>query len=159
MRFRVTAIVLAAFGLGTPRLMAAQFGLQLSGEFTSVTFTMPVKLTQLPPDLERVRLQCQLTGNLGGTSLYTAASALEPLLKPTDEVLVTSGQLVTTMKVMIVLPIELFSTNVSGSLADYECRLSGYSKALKVWDLLDEAQTVAVFKVTPTPKVTGQFKW
>jgi len=127
----------------------------LSGAATSVTLTVPVKLTQLSPDLERVRLQCML----GGDGLRANATPmLDPLLKPVDEVMVTSGQLVTTMKVMIWIPVEIFDDPI-GKTAGYQCRFTGYSKSLNLWGDLHDAATDAVFNIKPTPQIQGTFVW
>jgi hypothetical protein len=155
MRLKTCAAVIAISGLGAPGLASAQ---QLSGEATSVTFTLPVKLTQLPPDLERVRLSCFLTSL--ALRLPSGPSLLFPesLFRPVDDVLVTSGQLITTMKVVYWLPVELFD-NPIGKTAEYECGLQGYSKALQRWDILQEAATAPVFTVKPTPQAKGSFVW
>ena len=160
MRLTVLAAVVASSALGTPRLISAQFGPQFSGAATSVTLTVPVKLTQLSPDLERVKLMCQVGGE-GITipsSFGLGMAGLEMLLKPVDDVMVTSGQLVTTLKVMAWIPVELFD-NPIGKTAMYQCRFTGYSKSLKLWGDLHDAATDAVFNIKPTPQVQGTFVW
>ena len=104
MRPRIVIAVVTAWVLGAPKVIHAQLSSQLSGAGTSVTFTMPVNLTQLSSDLERVRLLCGITSEVMIVPSYMSSQDA----MPKDEVYVLGGQLVTTMKVMVPIPLEWF---------------------------------------------------
>ena len=159
MSSRIIPATLTALALCPAGSLAAQTG---SGTCapncyveTSITFVVPVNLTQLSPDLEWVKFICLLTsavlnpvGFFGGTV---------PI--PQDSVPVASGQVVTTMR--IVFPIlNYWLQDPVGKQADYQCGLQGYSKLLKRWDFFSDTAPDPVFRLNPVPPVMqGSFVW
>lgn len=157
MRTRFAVAVVTAWVLGTPEVSHAQFGGPLlSGAGTSVTFTLPVNLTQLSSDLERVRLRCMVGGEgMAWPSSYMSSEASVPR----DEVPVLGGQLVTTMKIMVPIPVEFFKDPI-GKTAEYQCGIDGFSKSLQRWDFFSETPTAPAFLLKPAPPVIqGTFTW
>jgi len=156
MRPRIVTAVVTAWVLGAPEVVHAQLSTQLSGAGTSVTFTMPVNLTQLSSDLERVRLLCGITSEV----MIAPSSMSSQDAMPKDEVYVLGGQLVTTMKVMVPIPLEWFQQVPIGKPAMYQCGLQGFSKSLARWDMFSETSSVPAFLLKPTPAIIqGTFTW
>lgn len=157
MRSRFTFAAMTLWVLGSPGAVSGQF----SGAGTTVTITVPVNLTQLSPDLERVRFICGITSDaMAALPQNPMTVGLQDLLQPKDEVLVLGGQLVTTMKVIAMIPIELLP-EAAGKPAEYNCRFDGFSRSLQRWEQLHEGSTVPAFnlKGLSLAGITGTFNW
>jgi hypothetical protein len=152
MRFRFGAMTAVAFGLCAPGSATAQ----TPTLETSVTFLVPVKLTQLSPDLEKVRLHCLILADTVLNTYYTPTPAGLPILSP--EAWVTSGQVVTTMSLTVYV-VSVPPTAI-GKESYYQCNIDGYSKSLQKWGFLTETATDAAFRLTPTPMpINGKIVW
>jgi hypothetical protein len=129
---------------------------------TAVTFTVSLNLTQLPPDLERVRLICFIKPS--AVLLYPAG--MGQALTPTSETFpykselwVAAGQVVGTMSVVYPIFAEWLKDPI-GKTADYECWLQGFSTSLKRWDFFSESPSAPVFLLKPAPPLQqGTFVW
>jgi len=141
-----------ALALCAPRALAAQTGTLE----TSVTFLVPVNLTQLSPDLEKVRALCCV---LPSTVMIPNLPPGFPLPVLMTEAPVVSGQVNTTLRSEYLV----FSgslQNAVGKQADYSCTLQGYSKSLQRWDEFSDTAQDAVFRLRPTPPtLQGSFVW
>ena len=150
MPFRIVPAVLAGLALFTPGALAAQ----TPTVATTVTFVVPVDLTQLSPGLEKVRLAC---GVSSAALVVPSGSVRGPAAE--DEMVVTSGQLVTTLRVVIPI-LSSWLQDPIGKRADYGCHLEGYSNSLGRWDTFSDTATDPAFRLRPTPpNVSGSFVW
>jgi len=119
-----------------------------------VTFEMPVNLTQLSPDIERVRVSCWIA-----SSALPFAAPTSPDVFPKDESPVVLGQVVKTMTVLFPIPTGALQDPI-GKTAEYMCLLMGFSKSLQRWDGFSETSTVPAFRIKPTPApIQGTFVW
>ena len=126
---------------------------------TAVTFLVPVTLTQLSPDLEKIKLHCLIHYNEVFPKTPSFPAGAVPM--PEDEATVIMGQVITTMKVEYVIPSGWLLKEAAGTLAYYHCNFQGFSKSLQKWAYLSETATESVFRVTPLPggSLNGTFKW
>lgn len=161
MHSRILAVAVALGGMVSSRPLLAQY--ILSPQMppltvaTTVTFTIPLKLTQLSPDVEKVGVFCLVGGD--GLLRPSWASGVTMDLLPKDEMPVVTGQLVATMSVLVPIYAELLQ-NPTGKTADYQCWLAGFSKSLQSWQEFSETSTVPAFVVKPTPApIRGTFIW
>src|SRR4026209_1409717 len=148
MSARTIGILAAALVLSTPGSAAAQ---------TVITFDVPVNLTQVPPDIEKVGVACIVMGEgitsaamsqLGGLSNPTMIFAPQvPSSGPTWVKLewpVMAAQVVVPLKLSLAIAAE-YLDNLLGKTANYGCLMAGYSKSLQKWDMFDAAHTVPAF--------------
>lgn len=153
MRFRIVPATVLAFGLGAPGALAAQ----TTTIETSVTFLVPVNLTQLSSDLERVRALCVVMPSAVLTPQPLPYNAPSPILM--TEALVVSGQMITTLRTEFPI-LSGWLQNAIGQQATYQCELQGYSKSLDRWSPFSETAQDAVFRLKPTPAtLQGSFVW
>jgi hypothetical protein len=152
MRFPIVSATAMALALCAPGSLAAQtFTIE-----TSVTFLLPVNLTQLSPDIERVKVICMISSPaLTPTGLPPGA----PFPIIASEALVSSGQVNTTLRTEF--PIYSgWLVDAIGKQAVYQCGLQGYKKSTQHWDFFDEASADPVFRLKPTPPgLQGSFVW
>jgi hypothetical protein len=167
MRIGVSAVITALLALGPHRALAAQFNLNPSDPqtanwtlATTVTFTIPIKLTQLSPDLQKVRAVCVVMGggfSSAATPLFSNSNLLNWLANA--EMMVLAGQVVATLSVTVPIWAELLEDPI-GKTAEYRCGLQGFSKSLLRWDSFSETSTVQGLLLKPTPPpIQGPFKW
>lgn len=143
------AVLASAMSVATPALAQAQT------IETAVTFNIPVNLTQLSPDIERVRAACLIQSDaltlppgMGGS----------PENLPGDETYVLLGKVETTFQVVFPIGTGWLKDPI-GKTATYNCGLLGYSKALQGWQVFGPGQTGA-FNLNPPPQVMqGTFTW
>ena len=151
MLFRIILATVLSLALFAPGTLAAQ----TPAVATTVTFVVPVNLTQLSPDLEKVRLACVVYSN--ATLVVPPGSVLRPGSE--EEMVVTSGQVVTALRVIIPI-LSSWLQDPVGKRADYGCHLEGYSKSLGRWDLFSDTATNPAFRLTPKPaELFGSFVW
>jgi len=148
---KVLGIALVAGTLAAPRRATGQ------SAATIVSFEMQVNLTNLSPDLERVRLLCMITS----TSLaMPAPTNYSAELLPGTTMYVAQGQLVGTITVQFPIEAGWLAPDAIGKQADYQCQLVGFSTSLKRWDLLsDQPQTPSFRLNTSPPALRGSFVW
>jgi hypothetical protein len=134
-----TTLVLAA--LSAPRSLAAQ---------TMVTFEVPVNLTQLAPEITKIRVYCVIKS----TAIVAPNAGNQ---SGTDELPVLGGQLVTTMRVVISFPAGTLQAP-TGKTAQYQCDLQGVTASGAGG--FSETTSVTAFQLKPTPpSLTGNFVW
>ena len=149
---RISRPILMVLAFCAPRAVAAQ---TLTIE-TSVTFLMPVNLTRLSPDLEKVRALCAVMPSAVMTPSMPM-NAPPPILM--TEAPVASGQVITTLRTEFLI-LSGWLQNAVGQQATYQCELQGYSKALARWSPFSDNAPDAVFRLTPTPpSLQGNFVW
>lgn len=164
---RTIALLAAALVLSGPGAASAQ---------TVITFDVPVNLTQVPPDIEKVGVACiimgdgltsaatsQLGGALGGPMGPMAIFAPQvPSSGPSWIKLewpVMAAQVVVSLKLSLAITAE-YLDNPLGKSAQYGCILAGYSKSLQKWDMFNASHTVPAFRLAPTPEmIQGTFVW
>jgi len=129
---------------------------------TAVTFTVSLNLTQLPPDLERVRLVCliQPSAVLVYPAILGQGLTLTSEAYPwKSELWVAAGQVVGTMSVVYPIPAEWLKDPI-GKTAEYQCMLLGFSASLKRWDFFSDSPSAPVFLLKPAPGIQqGTFVW
>jgi hypothetical protein len=156
MTSRILLVVLTACLLAVPSVAPAQTN---SGD---VTFTVPINLTQLQPDVVKVRVRCFLSSDAitvnrqptgkGGTGPLGPGEVLG-----VQELPVSGGRVVTTATVVVVVGGNL--ENPLGKLARYSCQLQGFSNTAQVWNIFDGYPNSA-FVLTPQPSlIAGTFTW
>lgn len=132
---------LAAAG-GMPRSAAAQSD-------GGVTFSLPLNLTQLPPDIGKIVVWCQINSS--------AINNRNGYISKQEEYVPSGGQVVTTAT--IVVPTTDLLDPI-GKQAAYTCVLSGFSNSLQKWDTFREDHPTPVFRLKPTPAdMKGTFTW
>jgi hypothetical protein len=116
-----------------------------------VTFTVPLNITQMSPDITKVAVWCRITG--------PAITSRSGNIGTQVELVPQGGQLVTTATVVVSWP-PTDLTNPAGTQASYTCSLSGYSNSLQRWDIFREDHPTPAFRLKPTPTdLTGTFVW
>lgn len=120
---------------------------------SDVTFQVPVNVTKMSADITKVAVYCEITSDalpkLSGQTVGRAQKQVE--LTP------SAGQIVQT--VAVVVPIASVDTTASAS-ADYKCTLSGFSQSLNRWSPFSATNTIAAFRLSPTPPtLVGMFNW
>ena len=116
-----------------------------------VTFTVPLNITQMSPDITKVAVWCKITGPAITTRSGNIGAQVE--LVP------QGGQVVATDTVVVKWPVTDY-TNPTGTQASYSCSLSGFSNSLQRWDIFREDHPTPVFRLRPTPtELTGTFVW
>lgn len=162
---RVLHALVTTVVYGLPSLAGAQFSTQTATTTmeTAITFTMPVNLTQLSPDLERVRFICIINP---GQELGYPSTISQPMQQGDvskwpfyAEMWVVGGKVVGTMQIIYPLATEWFNSPI-GKTASYTCALVGFSRTLQKWDTFSETSTVPAFQLKPTPAaMQGTFVW
>lgn len=156
---RIVGAVATAWMIGTPTPAASQT------IATAITFTLPLNLTQLSSDLEKVRFICAI----GESSVFkypplllqsTSSGNFDNWFAKQD-LPVVAGQLVATMSVVHPIAPEWFVGNPSGQTADYTCFLMGFSRSRQTWGAFSETTTDPTYLLKPAPQgpMQGTFKW
>lgn len=153
---RIAGVTAAAFMVCITSPVAAQTA-------TTVTFTMPVNLTQLSPDLSRVRMVCAILPNtvlVYSPAENVAVTSFDIDALPKDELPVASGQLVATLRVVYAIDAGWLKKDPAGSTWQYECRLQGFSTSLQLWEFFSSTPKWPVFLLNPAPApVKSSFIW
>ena len=121
-----------------------------------MTFQVPLNLTRLSSDLNKVAVFCEITSDaLPRTAGMTVGRAQKQV-----ELTPSNGQLVQP-SVAVVVPIASLDTSNGRTSANYKCTLSGFSQSLQRWSPFGDSQTLpAVFRLSPAPAdITGNFTW
>lgn len=130
---------------------------------TTITFTLPVNLAQLPPELTRVRLVCAISRSavlVYDPYMSTAVSDFDVNVLPKDELPVVSGQLVATLTVAYPIMDGWIKPQAIGQPADYECRLFGFSTSQQAWDMFSATAKWPEFRINPAPApIKASFTW
>jgi hypothetical protein len=116
-----------------------------------VTFTVPLNLTQMSPDITKVAVWCRITG----PAIHTRSGNIQAQV----ELVPQAGQVVTTPTVVVAW-VNTDMTDPTGTQASYTCSLSGFSNSLQRWDVFREDHPTPAFRLKPTPtELTGTFVW
>ena len=116
-----------------------------------VTFTVPLNLTQMSPDITKVAVWCRITG----PAIHTRSGNIQAQV----EFVPQAGQVVTTATVVVAW-VNTDMTDPTGTQASYSCSLSGFSNSLQRWDVFREDNPTPAFRLKPTPtELTGTFVW
>lgn len=130
-----------------------------SGQATdpTITFTMPLNLTKISSDIEKIAVYCRIQSAAILTSDNRVWAQVEFPVR-SGQVIDNTFQQVTSATVQV--KATNLDVNALGKPASYECILSGFSTSLQRWDTFQESHTVAAFRLTPTPQsLTGSFVW
>jgi hypothetical protein len=138
-RFIATAFVLAL--LCIPNTAAAQ---------TMVTFELPVNLTNLDPSILKIGLYCQINSPAIVAPNAGQAGAV-------DEIDVVGGQVVTTLRVVVVLPQGSLQSPV-GKTATWTCDLRHRTATGLGGFVASHPNPVNVLSPLPPP-MQGSFVW
>jgi len=128
-----------------------------------VTLKFPLNLTQLPPDVSKVRVECEISSaaitdaepGLAGRSF---APGVPRNVRKSQEFPVSGGQVVTPATL-------LFSftalNDPVGKTADISCELWGWSISVQSWNTLGETSAVPAFRTisASVPVITSSFVW
>ena len=146
----VAAALLVA--IGAPAMLAAQ---TVSAE---VTVSVPVKLTQIGPDVPKVRVTCDVMSEAFTTATNDLASlGTSRYVRKSQELPATGGQVTTTAALV-------FSftglDNPVGKKADVICVLTGWSTSQAAWVPFEPLATNLSLRTTATvPLLNTSFVW
>lgn len=132
---------------------------------TYVAFDVPLNLTLVSPDIEKVRVTCGVASEgLVLPSAFinpwsTLLSTSLPAVGGRQEMWIVGGQLVMTAKVVIPILADFLQDPI-GKTASYACMMDGYSKSLQKWSNFSEQSTEQPFRLKVTPEaIQGTFVW
>jgi hypothetical protein len=144
---RMLAASLTTFVFFTPGPTVPQ------AQGSDVTFSVPLNLTHLLPDLAKVEVYCTISSS----AIPQYGGIGHALLKGQQDIVVSGGQVVTTATVVVAVNGLI---NPVGQTAHYDCKLSGFSTSLQTWGSLDPFSTTMAFRVSPaTAPLSGSFTW
>jgi hypothetical protein len=147
MKMRIAAFIITGFLVvadGASRPAEAQ-------AVGDVTFTVPLNITQLSPDITKVYVWCRITG----PAIHTRSGNIQAQV----ELVPQGGQVVTTATVVVAW-VTTDMTDPTGTQASYSCSLSGWSNSLQRSDIFREDHPTPAFRLKPTPtEFTGTFVW
>lgn len=147
---RIGALTLVGVSLGAPCSLMAQ----TSTIATTITFIVPVNLTQLSPEITKVRVGCAIAPS---SALVYPTNNTGPSPNVEEEMDVTSGQMVTAFRVIMPIYSSWLQDPV-GKQASYGCALEGYAKGR--WDRFKDTHADPAWRLTPTPEtIWGTFTW
>jgi hypothetical protein len=117
---------------------------------SDVTFTVPVNLTQLRPEVQGVAVECQITSTAIIAPTKGSSSGVARFVP-------TGGRVQTTATVHV--PIARLDSD-SGTAATYRCDLKGQTYANGPWSLFSANAFMLALKLTPqTAPIIGTFNW
>jgi hypothetical protein len=117
---------------------------------SDVTLRMPINLTQLSPDIERVRISCKVTS--------TAISNPGGEVQNSQFFTVAAGQVQAIATIVVGIPT---LDNPAGKSASYLCWLMGWDRVQSRWDMFRPNSAHVAFRVSPSleDSLTGSFDW
>lgn len=159
MTSRLVAMTAAAFLFAMPASGVAQ-------SQTSVTFAMPLNLTNLSVDIAKVRVECHISSSALvaiqplAVNVGLASGATQVMVSTHVDYPVSGGQLVMLNPGATVAFAGIYVNNPTGQTATYVCNLTGFSTRLQTWDLFSATATTSAYRLSPTPvQLTGTFTW
>ena len=157
MNVRFSAALAVTF-LATATIASAQIAQYAS---TNVTFRVPLNLTQLAPDISRVRVACTISSPvLRVVTLTDPYGRLVQAPLGALETRTSGGQLVTTLAVVVSVPSTGFTGPAVGQSASYQCWLEGFSQSGNKMEAFSASHTNPAFRLSPNPvPLTGSFTW
>ena len=166
MRIGIYVIAVAACVLGKADTLVAQInwpGTQPTSSTsqltvaTTVTFNIPVNLTQLSPDLEKVMAVCVVTSE---ALAQPPVNTTNVTALPNDQIPVVNGQVIATMRVLVPIYAEFLKADAKDKEAQYQCALMGFSRSAQGWGQFSESSPAAALLLKPAPlPITGTFRW
>jgi hypothetical protein len=162
MTTRLDALVLSATLLVASTIATAQTN---PGD---IAFTVPVNVTQLFPDIAKIRVTCGVESEAITLGRREVKGVLEPgRVSNAVELPVSGGQVVTSVN--IVVSVAGVLENPTGKTARYVCSLDGYSSAQQTWKPFNHcmssgtgnACTELVFRLSDFDRTAnvGTFTW
>ena len=136
-------------------------GAMVSAQSSDVTIRVPLNLTQLAPDISRVRVICTVRSPVvRSSSNILVDEALIAAPAGARYVVVSGGQAVATLDVAVPIPASSFTGPAVGQNATWECALTGFSTSGNRWDAFNATHANPAFRLSPTPgAITGNFTW
>ena len=134
--------VLALFLAPVARSVSAQ-------TTTEITVKVPVILTQLAPDVQSVRVTCNII-----SSVLTNATNGNQLTRPGEDIPVTGGEVVKLVTIVFSVALQ----NPAGQPASVGCWLQGWSASEQKFNYFNEAATNPAFRTKPSV-ATIQSSW
>jgi hypothetical protein len=149
MNRRICLALLAVLGcLASPSARTVQS--------SDVTFTIPLNLTQLSPQIDKVFISCEV---MSSAILVNRSKGTGRVTPPWLEFPNTSGQVVTTATFVVPLPFGTVDTT-QGASANYVCYLGGHSKMTGQSSGFSDTNADPAFRLSPTPTaIYGNFTW
>lgn len=150
MTIRVLATMAAAGLLVYPGSGVAQ------STQSAITFLVPVHLTKLSPDIEKISVTC----GIGSAAIPKDLQGHDVILRKTMEFPVSGGQLDTNATVVVAVPP---LDNPVGKSATWYCDINGFSTLRQWWHEFDTGSNIPglpMFVVSPKPiRLTSSFIW
>lgn len=145
MRFRILGVPLLLVAIAAPRSISAQ---------TMITLEVPVNVTKLAPEVQKIRVMC----NLNSEAIVPATAGGVPSVTALDEVPVVGGQVVSTLRVVFTFPAGSLKEPI-GKSARYECSLGGVTPNGTGGFSDQIASTLPLYMKPPPPVIAGNFVW
>ena len=130
-----------------------------------VTFSVPVNLTQLQPDVEKVQVECfvfsdAITVNRQLQKTGSGMTYGPGQVSGDQEIPVSAGRVVATATVVVVVAANL--QDPVGKQAQYTCLLRGFSRSQQTWKPFQTnifEPNTAFHLTPPTDALRGTFTW
>ena len=157
MQAKALGIAIVAAMLASPMHAKCQTA---GGVATVITFNIQLNMTNLSPDLERVRLSCIIQSAAYTLAMPTLNTSSEATGLPGVDLYVVQGKAVGALSLQVPILAAYLTPDAVGKQANYLCMLIGYSTSLQRWNVLNEQQTNPAFRVSPAaPPMSGTFVW
>lgn len=127
--------------------------LAMSGHATTpagdITFTVPLNLTGLSPDISKVKVNCRIQ-EFDSRVIADANS----------ETAVSGGAVVSTLSVTFQASNSGFSYTNRTRANQYSCWLVGFFEPQQIWDEFEPNHPIPAFRLEPRPiPINGNFIW
>ena len=133
----------------------------VSAQSSDVTIRVPLSLTQLAPDISKVRVLCAIRSSVVRvvTTIDRYGNAIAGPMAD-RELPISGGQAVVTLDLAVPIPPSSFTGPSVGQNATWECGLTGFSTSGNRWDAFNATHANPAFRLSPTPgTITGNFTW
>ena len=147
MRYQSVFMAVTMMSLAAPASSTAQ---SVSAE---VTLQLPINLTQLGPDVEKVRVGC----TINSVAITNGTSTGNHSISRLQDVPVSGGKVVTTVSLAFAFT-EL--DNPVGKGATISCSASGWSTSQQTWVQFQPTATNVSFRTSPKVDfIDSSFVW
>jgi len=130
-----------------------------SAQQSDVTFRVPVNLTNLSPDIVRVRVQCRISayfsefkGTRQGDAWFYQASGQ-----------IVGGRIAATATVVVAVPTLKDPAGLispAPKTANWDCSLQAFTQAGPVWGEFGETPSSQMYRMSPPlTRISGSFLW
>lgn len=155
---KLVGLAMLAGTLAVPSRATAQA--TSPGLATVISLQSQVNLTNLPADLERIRLGCWITSPSYSLPAPSMSYPNDVSKFPGAELYVVQGKAVGDMTVQVPIFAAYLAPDAIGKQASYTCGFAGYSTSLQRWDFFSDQHTNPTFRLSPTPpNFGGTFVW